>query len=313
MKILIQKKSHISLREQIKRQILILIENQELMSGQALPSARDLSKLINVNRNTITQAYKELESDGILEIIIGSGTYVKQGLIMKSKRKLDQIFNDAIQQSIELGFKKAEVMEHFLSRLSTLPASIMNKRILIVDCNDGVINYLCQKILQECGVKATGVLIQELEKDPIGAESLVKSIDLIVCGFNHLKELQQVLPDNTVEIIAVLIQVDVRVINVLNQLPKGTKIGCVCENQRSTNTLYNSSYFSGGRELKRILAGYDNSKELKKLIRECDVIFVTNFMFDRVKKLTTSDQRLVSVDISVDSSSLELIKEKICA
>ncbi len=311
MKILIQRKSHISLREQIKRQILALIENQTLLPGQALLSARDLSSLIHVNRNTITQAYKELESEGILEIVTGSGTYVRQDLVLKSKKKLDQVFNDSVQQAMQLGFSKSEFIEHFLGRLSVLPTEIMDKQVLVVDCNDGVINYLSQKILDECGVEPKGMLIQDIEKDPVSTTKLIQSMDLIVCGFNHLEELQKAVPTSEVEIVAVLLQVDVRVINALAHLPKGSKIGCVCENQRSTNTLYNSSYFSGGRELKRILVGSDNTKELKKLVRECDTIFVTHFVFDRVKKLSAPNQKLVKVELGIDSSNIALIKEKL--
>ncbi len=313
MKIQIQKKSRIRLREQIKRQILGLIENKNLVPGQALLSARDLSHLIHVNRNTITQAYKELESEGILEIVIGSGTYVKKGLILKSKKELDRIFNESVRDAMQLGFSKSDIMEHFLNRLSSFPTGITDKQILVVDCNDGVINYLSQKIMEECGVRTRGILIQEIEKDPVRASGIINRMDLIVCGFNHLEELQHALPAIDVEVIAVLLQVDVRVINTLARLPEGTKIGCVCENQRSTHTLYNSSYFSRGRELKRILAGSDNSKDLERLVRECDTIFVTHFVFDRVKDLISPDQKLVKVEISVDSSNIALIKEKLFA
>ncbi len=142
MKIHIQRKSHISIREQIKRQILALIENKTLLPGQALLSARDLSNLIHVNRNTITQTYKELESEGILKIVIGSGTFVREGLVLKSKKKLDKVFNESVRQAMQLGFSKSEINEHFLGRLSTLPTEIIDKQVLVVDCNDGVINYL---------------------------------------------------------------------------------------------------------------------------------------------------------------------------
>ena len=307
----VTRKSQISLREQIKRQILLLIENQNLSPGQSLPSARDMSRLIRVNRNTITQAYKELESEGILEIIIGSGTYVKKGLVLKPKKKLDQVLDKAIRHSMEFGFTKTEVMEYFINRLATLPASGMDKQVLVVDCNDGVVNYLSQKISEECQVKTVGRLIQEIEEDPLGSAKLAKGVDLIVCGLNHLEELHRALPDLDVEIIAVLLQVDVRVINMLAQLPKGATVGFVCENERSTETLYNSSYFSGGRELKRIMAGYDNSQELKRILRECNTVFVTGFIFDRVKEMTTNEQKLIKVDIIVDTASIDLIKEKI--
>ena len=110
MKIQIQQKSRLSLREQIKRQIMGLIENRHLLPGQALLSARDLSSLIHVNRNTITHAYKELESEGILEIIVGSGTYVRHGLVLKSKQKLDQVFDASVQKALEFGFSKSEII-----------------------------------------------------------------------------------------------------------------------------------------------------------------------------------------------------------
>lgn len=313
MKIQVQRKSHISLREQIKKQVIVLIENRDLLPGHALPSARDLSNLIHVNRNTITQAYKELESEGILEIVIGSGTYVRKGLVLKSKKKLDHVFNESVQQAMQLGFSKSEIMAHFLHRLSAFPAEIMDKKVLVVDCNEGVVNYLSDTITADCGVRTTGILIQEIEADPDSAARLIKGVDLIVCGFNHLEELQNAVPAGGVEIIAVLLQVDARVINALARLPKGTTIGCVCENQRSTHTLYNSSYFSGGRELKRILAGSDDTKGLEKVIRECDTIFATHFVFDRVKELSSPGQKLIKVEISVDSSNIALIKEKLFA
>ncbi len=127
MDIHVQRKSHISLREQIKRQIIALIENQTILPGQALLSARDLSNLIHVNRNTITQTYKELESEGILNIVIGSGTYVREGLDLKSKKKLDQVFDESVQQAMQIGFSKSEIIEHFIGRLSSLPSEIMDK------------------------------------------------------------------------------------------------------------------------------------------------------------------------------------------
>jgi len=100
-------------------------------------------------------------------------------------------------------------------------------------------------------------------------------------------------------------------INALTQLPEGTRVGYVCANQRSTETLYNSTYFSGGKELRRILAGYDNTTKLQRLVRECDVIFVTNFVYDRMEKLAKPHQKLINVNITVDSSSMDLIRERL--
>ncbi len=311
MNITIQKTSPLSLREQIKRQIRLLIDCGDLELGQALPSARDLSAILKVNRNTITQAYKELSSEGILKIVVGSGTFVKEDLTLKPKKELDQVFDEAIRNAKRCGFSTAEINEHFLNRLSAFTTDYSKKRILVVDCNDEVIGYLCDKLSEELGLQAEGVLIQEIEKDRKAAMTFFKDKDLVVCGFNHLEELKCAVPNLNVEVVAVLFHVDAKVINALTQLREGAKVGCVCANQRSTETFYNSVYFSGRKELKRILAGYDNSKKLEKVIRECDVIFATYVVYDRMKKLVRPHQELINVKITVDSGNMDLIKEKV--
>lgn len=311
MKIVVQKSSPLGLREQIKRQIRMLIESSALQPGQALPSARDLSAILQVNRNTITQAYKELASEGILDIRVGSGTFVKKNLAVKSKTALDELFDQVIENAKQVGFRTDEIAEHFLNRLSVLTATHPTRKVVVVDCNDEVIQYLCHKIEEECGAPTQGVLIQELEMDPTAAVTLLEGSHLVVCGLNHMQELERAVPSLSVEVVGVLLQVDAKVINRLARLPPETTVGYVCANQRSTETLYNSAYFSGGRELRRILAGYDNSKKLKQLLQECDVIFVTHFIFERLQKLVRPHHKLIRVNISVDSSSMDLIRERL--
>lgn len=307
----VQKQSPISVREQIKRQIRLMIENQVLTAGKALPSARDMSALIRVNRNTVTQAYKELSSEGFLEIVPGSGTFVKKSLSLKPKAVLNEIFNDAFQKAKASGFNQHEIAEHFLSCLSALDSGTAGKKVVVVDCNDGVIKHLCGLVSNRTGVRTAGVLIQELEQGNEPSFSLLKESDLIVCGFNHLEELENAVPDLETDVVAVLLQVEARVINSFFSIPKGTSVGFVCANERSTHTLYNSSYFSGNKSLHRILAGYDDSKKLKSLIRECEIVFVTEFVFDRVAKIARPDQELVRVSFSVDPGIMDLIREKL--
>lgn len=51
-----------------------------LLRGQRLPSSRTLAKQLSVSRNTVAQAYAELEAEGYLSGRHGSGTYVSREL-----------------------------------------------------------------------------------------------------------------------------------------------------------------------------------------------------------------------------------------
>lgn len=60
----------------IQSQIIELIQSDEYPLGSRLPSERQLAERFNVGRNTIRDAKIELEMDGFIKVVRGSGTYV---------------------------------------------------------------------------------------------------------------------------------------------------------------------------------------------------------------------------------------------
>jgi GntR family transcriptional regulator/MocR family aminotransferase len=58
------------------RQLLAAIRDGRLVSGERLPSTRELAYSLNLSRGTVTSAYDRLCAEGILESRPGSGTYV---------------------------------------------------------------------------------------------------------------------------------------------------------------------------------------------------------------------------------------------
>ena len=62
--------------KQIIEQIVSLIVNGELKSGDKLPGERALSEIFSTSRASIREAFRTLEIIGILEVRHGDGTYV---------------------------------------------------------------------------------------------------------------------------------------------------------------------------------------------------------------------------------------------
>jgi len=62
------------LSEALRKGIL----ERQLLPGQRLPSSRRLAQVLEVSRNTVTQCYDQLLSEGYLQTINGSGTYVSR-------------------------------------------------------------------------------------------------------------------------------------------------------------------------------------------------------------------------------------------
>lgn len=67
----------INLNQEIASQITDSILQGKLMPGSKLPPERELSIMMNVNRNTLREALRKLEILGLLTIRQGDGIYVK--------------------------------------------------------------------------------------------------------------------------------------------------------------------------------------------------------------------------------------------
>jgi GntR family transcriptional regulator len=82
---------------QLKEQIRHAIETGALVAGDQLPGIRSLAETLVINPNTIIKVYRELESEGILEVRHGLGAFISSS---RRKAKTDEI-RDAQQLTQE--------------------------------------------------------------------------------------------------------------------------------------------------------------------------------------------------------------------
>lgn len=77
MRLWLNRTGEVSLREQLRTQIVLGILCRELLPGARLPSTRELARRFAIHANTASAAYRELEREGWLEFRAGSGVYVQ--------------------------------------------------------------------------------------------------------------------------------------------------------------------------------------------------------------------------------------------
>jgi GntR family transcriptional regulator len=62
--------------DQIVRQVKFAVADGALRSGEMVPSVRELARDLAINPNTVARAYRQLQDDGVLETIRGTGLVV---------------------------------------------------------------------------------------------------------------------------------------------------------------------------------------------------------------------------------------------
>ncbi|MEB3234673.1 MAG: GntR family transcriptional regulator [Cyanobacteriota bacterium] len=77
MRFHIQQESDIPASTQLYNQICFAIAARHFPPGHRLPSTRQLAMQTGLHRNTISKVYRQLETDGVVEAMAGSGIYVR--------------------------------------------------------------------------------------------------------------------------------------------------------------------------------------------------------------------------------------------
>jgi GntR family transcriptional regulator len=65
--------------DQIVRQVKFAIADGALTSGELIPSVRELARELAINPNTVARAYRQLQDDGVIETVRGTGLAVADG------------------------------------------------------------------------------------------------------------------------------------------------------------------------------------------------------------------------------------------
>ena len=59
--------------DQIVRQVKFAVADGALRTGDLVPSVRELARELAINPNTVARAYRQLQDDGVLETVRGTG------------------------------------------------------------------------------------------------------------------------------------------------------------------------------------------------------------------------------------------------
>lgn len=96
----------------IKQDILLGI----LQPGDKLPSVREMAQQQLVNPNTVAKAYKALEGQGVIDTVLGRGTFVAEdssdlGPDRQQMNQFKRQLNDLLTEGMYIGLSRQEIAD----------------------------------------------------------------------------------------------------------------------------------------------------------------------------------------------------------
>jgi len=108
--------------DQIVRQMKFAVADGALSAGELVPSVRELAKDLTINPNTVARAYRQLQDDGVLTAVRGTGLAVANGARRACqadrKRLIRQRLHEVLTEAHLSGLDEVEINELFQAELA---------------------------------------------------------------------------------------------------------------------------------------------------------------------------------------------------
>ena len=274
----IQQEIDIPASTQLYNQICFAIAARYYPPGHRLPSTRQLAMQTGLHRNTISKVYRQLETDGVVEAIAGSGIYVrdtlKKGDFQKSyntKNNIntppDQEAKKAIDKLIKLGCTLQETRVFLTNEIDWRIKC--GSRILVSTPREdiGASMLIAEDLSPNINVPVEVVPMEELEKVLCNSNN-----GTIVTSRYFLQPLEKLAKKFKVRAIAVDLSDFQKELKIIKELKPGTCIGIVSISPgllRAAEIIINSMK---GSDIVLMTAISDNSSRLLALLKASNQI-----------------------------------------
>ena len=91
----------LAIYDQIVRQMKFAVANESVVPGELAPSVRELAKDLAVNPNTVARAYRELQAQGILAPVRGTGLEVTTQAPKRCRQEWSSLIRTRLRSVLE--------------------------------------------------------------------------------------------------------------------------------------------------------------------------------------------------------------------
>lgn len=88
----------LAIYDQIVRQVKFAVACGALRTGELVPSVRELARELALNPNTVARAYRELQGEGVLSPVRGTGLEVASGAPDRCRGQRLELIRDRLRQ-----------------------------------------------------------------------------------------------------------------------------------------------------------------------------------------------------------------------
>lgn len=317
----IQSDSEVPASKQLFAQIQFAIASGQYPPAHRLPSTRQLAMITGLHRNTISKVYQQLEENGLVESIAGSGIYVKlherdnkvnesDSLVAASIRAI----KEGVDRVLELGCTIDQMKELFFEEIDWR-ISCCDRVVVTVPHRDLAAGEIIQQELQT----TLGIEIELIELEQLPKKILEKiNFGTLITNRYFIKEVLAIVPPNSFRVIPIDIYDYNKELEIIKRLPPQACLGIVSLSEGTLSVASSIVNSQRGDDLLVLTSSLSDRDRLRAVIRAAHTVIAGYTSYDQVKAEIMAMREdliripdVISVDNYISEKSIKLLQREL--
>jgi GntR family transcriptional regulator len=285
----IQSESDIPASKQLFDQLRFAIASRQYPPGHRLPSTRQLAMITGLHRNTVSKVYQQLEEDGLVESLAGSGIYVKvqshegfnqlQSPLLQQYPEAGQLIQKNLDDLLAKGLTLSQVRELFLAEIDwRLRCSA--KVWITVPLGDIGAGKLMLNELE----KSLGIPVELVPLEDLGQVLAKTKSGTVVTSRYFINQAETVATPYSIRVIPTDIYDYAKELAMVKKLPKDSRLGIVSISDGILRVAEILIHSLRGDDLLIMTAQVSQTEKLRAIIRSTQTIISDQASYPIIKK-----------------------------
>ena len=317
----IQSDSEVPASKQLFAQIQFAIASGQYPPAHRLPSTRQLAMITGLHRNTISKVYQQLEENGLVESIAGSGIYVKLHERDNKANESDspvaasiRAIKEGVDRVLELGCTIDQVKELFFEEIDWR-ISCCDRVVVTVPHRDLAAGEIIQQELQT----TLGIEIELIELEQLPKKILEKiNFGTLITNRYFIKEVLAIVPPNSFRVIPIDIYDYNKELEIIKRLPPQACLGIVSLSEGTLSVASSIVNSQRGDDLLVLTSSLSDRDRLRAVIRAAHTVIAGYTSYDQVKAEIMAMREdliripdVISVNSYISEKSIKLLQREL--
>lgn len=289
----IQSDSEIPASKQLFDQIRFAIASRQYPPGHRLPSTRQLAMITGLHRNTISKVYQQLEEDGLVESLAGSGIYVKvqgheggsqlKSPIFQQYPQASQLIRQSLDDLLSQGLTLSQVRELFLAEIDWRLRCSAKVWVTVPTADLGAGKLILRELEQSLAIPVELVPLEDLPQILAQTKS-----GTVVTSRYFISPTEAIATPYTIRVIPIDIYDYSKELEMVKRLPQDSRLGIVSLSDGILRVAEILIHSLRGEDLLVMSAQVSETQKVKAIVRSTQTIISDKASYPIVQRAIES-------------------------